>query len=99
MHRRQAAARAAFDDIVAAAQNCREFVDGSGTTNALSPLSFPSLGEATFAIRSSSTVEMDAINILVDNVLISIRHAAFGSPVDSTLTETFARAAVDRFNP
>lgn len=92
-----ASARAAFDDLVAAAQNCPQVTDSSGSVNTLSPLSFPSIGEATFAIRSSGAVEMDAINILVDNVLINIRHGAYGSPVDSALTETVARAAVERY--
>lgn len=90
-------ARAAFDDLITAAQDCSQFTDSSGSTNTLSPLSFPSLGEDTFAVRSSGTVEMDAIYILVDNVLINIRHGGLGA-VDSALTEASARTAVARYS-
>ena len=89
-------ARDAFNDLMTAAQNCTQFTDSSGSTNTLSPLSFPSLGEDTFAVRSSGTVEMDAIYILVDNVLITINHGGLGA-IDSTLTESSARTAVDRY--
>ena len=89
-------ARAALDDLMTAAQNCPQVTDSSGSTNTLSPLSFPSFGEDTFAIRSSGTVEMDAIYVLVDNVLINIRHGGIGA-IDSALTETSTRLAVERY--
>lgn len=89
-------ARAALDDLMSAAQNCSQFTDSSGSTNTISPLSFPSLGDDTFAVRSSGTVEMDAIYILVDNVLINIHHGGIGA-VDSALTEASARLATERY--
>ena len=91
-----ASARAALDDLANAAQNCTQVTDGSGSTNTISPLSFPSLGEDTFAVRSSGTVEMDAIYILVDNLLLTITHGGLGA-VDSAVTESSARTAVDRY--
>lgn len=89
-------ARAALDDLTAAAQSCPQVTDDTGSVNTISPLSFPSLGDHTFAVRSSGTVEMDAIYVLVDNVLITINHGNLGA-VDSTLTESVARAAVARY--
>lgn len=89
-------AEAAFDDLLEAARNCPEMTDSAGNTNTFSPLSFPAIGDETFAMRSSGLVELDIINIRVDDALITIMHGGLGA-VDSTQTETFARAAVARY--
>lgn len=91
-----ASASAAFDDLLEAAQNCTEMVDDAGNVNKFSPLSFPAIGDDTFAMRSSGLVELDLINIRSGNVIISIMHGGLGA-VDSAQTETFVRAAYDRY--
>lgn len=90
-------AEAAFDDLLEAARNCPEMTDSAGNTNTFSPLSFPAIGDETFAMRSSGLVELDIINIRVDDALITIMHGGLGA-VDSAQTETFARAAVERYS-
>ncbi len=89
-------AEAAFEDTLTAVNACPTFTDDAGNANTLSPLAFPTLGDDTFAVRSSGVVEMDIITIRVDNALITILQGGLGA-ADSTLTETFARAAVERY--
>lgn len=92
----RAAAVDAFNDLVKAANNCSEVVDDNGNRTALSPLSFPSLGDDTFALRGSGLLELDEIKIRIDNVIINITHGGLGG-VDSAVTEELARLAVDKY--
>lgn len=92
----RASASDAFADLVDAASGCPEFVDQSGNRFTLNPLSFPNLGDETFALRSGGTLEIDSIKILIDNVIIDITNGGLGA-VDSALTEEIARLAVDKF--
>lgn len=92
----KADAKAALDDLIAAARDCPELVDDAGNKNTFSALSFPAFGDDTFAIRSSGLVEMDIVQIRVDNVIINIIHGSLGA-VDSTQTEEFVRAAVEKY--
>lgn len=89
-------AKAALDDLIAAARDCPELVDDAGNKSTFSALSFPAFGDDTFAIRSSGLVEMDIVQIRVDNVIINIIHGGLGA-VDSTQTEEFVRAAVEKY--
>lgn len=92
----KADAKAALDDLIAAARDCPELVDDAGNKNTFSALSFPTFGDDTFAIRSSGLVEMDIVQIRLDNVIINIIHGGLGA-VDSAQTEEFARAAVEKY--
>jgi hypothetical protein len=89
-------AEAALADYMSAAEECLEFTDSEGNTTTLSPMSFPSLGDESFALRMRSSLEFDVVQVRVDNVLINIMQAGFGA-VDSALTEELARAAVERY--
>lgn len=74
--------------------------EGTPTTYQLSPLSFPKMGDDTFAFRMSGgsgifTFEADAVYIRVGDSIITIANVAVGS-VNSDLTESIAQKAVDK---
>ena len=74
--------------------------EGTPTTYQLSPLSFPKMGDDTFAFRMSGgsgmfTFEADAVYIRVGDSAITIANVAVGS-VDSDLTASIAEKAVDK---
>jgi predicted small secreted protein len=74
--------------------------DGKAIELKLSPLSFPKLGDDTFALRMSGdaegiTVGFDVVVIRRSGVMILILNAGIGSP-DSAITETVARKALEK---
>ena len=89
------AAREAFAD-------CPEYTDPEdGTVYTFSSLSFPDLGDDTFAIRMSGNmpvgpVTSDLIYIRVDDRVSVVANLAFDTTVDSELTEEWSRAVADR---
>ena len=76
--------------------------DGSTVTMDLGPLSFPKLGEETFALRIPAdsqglTLAGDMVVIRQDAVGILITNLALGT-VDTQLTETVARTALAKLD-
>lgn len=74
--------------------------DGNETTWTVSPLSFPDLGDGTFAARMGTTTFMGPMNVdivvtRVDEVIVFTAHMSIGA-ADSELTERVQRLQVDR---
>lgn len=87
--------------------SCTEFVDvdedGEETSWRLSPLSFPNIGDETFAFRMSTTVailgfvELDFVVWRRGDVVEVIGHVSTGfEGIDSEQTESFVRRADDK---
>lgn len=96
--------RADYERITGALSKCTEWKwsDSSGSYTAkVSPLSFPKLGEQTFAYRVAITApgavaSVDVVYIRVGDVISAVEHYAFGlvsATVDSAVTEQVARKA------
>jgi hypothetical protein len=95
-----------LEDFIDAANSCTEWTtaeDDQQFTWRLAPLSFPNLGDETFAIRTSTELELlglmeiDTIYIREADVIINIAHMAIGiSGIDSEQTEVFARLAIEK---
>jgi hypothetical protein len=75
--------------------------DGTPTPVELSPLSFPKIGDDTFALRMTAdtgilgSYVVDAIYVRVGNKVIGILNLQLGA-VDSDLTQSLTQLAVDR---
>jgi hypothetical protein len=77
------------------ASSCTTFKDPSdGSDIIIAPLSFPQLGDETFAVRVTTTIPVDLIFIRKANVLVYVGFG--GLNVDSSQTETFARQALTK---
>ena len=88
----------AFNDLRAAVENCPEETDGEGNVTTYSVVAFPSLGDQTYALRSSrGLADVEGARVRIGNVIISVAQSGVGG-VDSEQTEVFVRAAVDKFN-
>jgi len=78
-----------------------EISDGTPTTFHYSALSFPNLGDETFAIRMTTDAgilgeaDVDVVYVRVGNDVLSVLNIGIRS-VDSDLTQTLTQKAVDR---
>jgi len=96
-------ARSILDALAVAVDACQSFTeteDGAEITYTFSPLSFPKLGDDTYAARLSATtpfgpLAMDMAFTRVGDHVLAIINGGFGS-ADSALTETLLRLMVDR---
>lgn len=95
-------ARNQFADMLSAVDQCATFTDtqdGTTTEWTVTPISFPKLGEQSFAIRASSEfvlgfIEVDSVYIRIEDTITSIQYMVLGlQSIDSTQTEMFARLA------
>ena len=100
-------AEAAFADVFETAQSCSTFTTTSndGTVNSyeVNLLSFPALGDESFAVRSSTTLsllgllETDVIYIRQRDVVLTILYISIGlDGIDTTVTEELTRLAYDK---
>lgn len=99
-----------FDDAGAAQSQCGTFqlIDSSGTSSwKLAQVTFPQLGERTYATRVESTTEGDIFKggviqlagVSVGNNLVYVVYSSGpASEYDPTAVETFAKATVDNLN-
>lgn len=88
-------AQLAFDQTVAAGSACHSYTsDGSTTT--LSAMSFPAMGQRTFALHDSDSegVETDHVYVLQGRVLLHI--SVGGTVADPDLLSAMAHLAVKR---
>lgn len=82
--------------------NCASFSDTSKatpTSYTVSPLSFPKLGDETYAVRVTDTdvtllgpLQQDLVYFRVGDVVVTVLYLSVGT-IDSTQTEAFARQA------
>jgi hypothetical protein len=95
-------AESQFADMLSAVDQCATFTDtqdGTTTEWTVTPISFPKLGEQSFAIRASSEfvlgfIEVDSVYIRIGDTITSIQYMVLGlQSIDSTQTEQFARIA------
>ena len=100
----QSDAEALMDAFAAAVDACREFTetdeDGFETTYRFEPLSFPSLGDDTYATRltlsmSLMMVEMDLVLTRDGATIAGVFNGGLGG-VDTALTERLLRGMADR---
>lgn len=86
-------------------QGCQGFTqtedDGTETTWSVAPMSFPDLGDATFAARVTTMTffgpfAIDIVVSRVDELVVFTTHAGIGAPPDAALTEQVQRLQVDR---
>lgn len=91
-----------FAEMKAAVDQCpiiTETQNGETTEWTISPVSFPQLGDESFAVRASSDfllgfVEMDSVYFRIGDTLSSTMYLVLGlESIDSTLTEQFATTA------
>ena len=84
--------------------SCTQFTDtdsqGTPTTYQLAPLSFPKMGDDTFAFRLTTdagiaTIEADLVYIRWGDYIVQIGNASISS-VDSDLTSSIAQKALDK---
>lgn len=83
---------------IASVRACQGYTDDQGQKFNLSPLSFPDLGDETFAARldvdgPSLDLVADVVVLRQDDVIAFLFHAST-LPVDSVLTERLARTAL-----
>lgn len=75
--------------------------DGTPTTFQYAPLSFPKIGDDTYALRMTTdtgllgSIVIDAVYVRVGDRVINILNTQFGS-VDSELTQKLTQIAVER---
>lgn len=95
-------AESQFVAMLSAVDQCATFTDtqdGTTTEWAVTPISFPKLGDQSFAIRASSEfvlgfIEVDSVYIRISDTVTSIQYMVLGlQSIDSTQTEQFARMA------
>jgi hypothetical protein len=100
----EAAAHEALAKVSGALSRCRTFTskadDGSTVTVKLGALSFPNLGEETYALRMTAdsqglTLAGDVIVVRQDAIQVLITNLGVGA-VDTQLTETVARRALGK---
>lgn len=98
-------AESQFADMLSAVDQCATFTDtqdGTTTEWTVTPISFPKLGDQSFAIRASSEfilgfIEVDSVYIRIGDTVTSIQYMVLGlQSIDSTQTEQFARMAEGR---
>jgi hypothetical protein len=94
-----------FNFMLKAADDCKEFTDtenGETTQWTLSIISFPQLGEQSYAIRLSSEfmlgfIQVDSVYFRIGDTISSIQYMVIGlEGIDSAQTEAFARTAEER---
>jgi hypothetical protein len=90
-----------MDVLPEAFASCDGETDPDGTTYSVLPISFPDLGDQTFATRLDGTGAMLPISMVlvltrVDDVLIYSANAALGGGIDAALLEDLTRVMVDR---
>src|SRR5262249_29159861 len=100
------AAKGLLDTAINVLAGCREWqsTDSSGetTTYQISPLSFPTIGDHTFAFRATTDAEgipiqIDAVYVRTGDTLLVMSNAALGvAGPDSALTESMAKAAHEK---
>jgi hypothetical protein len=99
------AAKPLFDDAVQILQTCREWktmLDGAPVTVKVSPLSFPRVGEQSYAYRAtfdsaSFPFQVDAVYVRAGDIILVFAHIAVGAGgPDSALTESLVKAAYDK---
>lgn len=93
-----------FDEAGARIADCPNFdvrqVDtGSTSSYAASPLSFPTLGDRTFALRMQvqqtyETFTIDFVMIKIGHNTISVANSTYNGTPDAAVTEKAARAAL-----
>jgi len=93
-------------DLVSETANaCQSFTetdeDGTETEYTIAPLSFPDLGDETFAFRVSASslfgpFALDVAAVRDGEFTVSIIAGGFGAPPDSELTEELAQTMLDR---
>lgn len=97
-------AQAFIDTFADAVNACSEFTetDDSGTTitYTLAPLSFPDLGDGTFAARMSATTPFGPLSVdfavtVAGPTVLAVVNGGFGAP-DTALTESSMRLMLDR---
>jgi hypothetical protein len=97
-------AKRVWDEVTAVLKTCTEYTstnaDGTTITFKLTPLSFPKLGDDTFALRLTADVALfgsasvDAIYVRYGDVFLTVVHLSIGlTSVDTTLTEQVVRKA------
>jgi len=98
-------AQALVDLVAKGLQGCQGFTetddDGTETTWSVAPLSFPDLGDGTFAARVSTMTffgpfAIDIVVTRVEELVLFTMHAGIGAPPDAELTEEVQRLQVDR---
>lgn len=95
---------ATFAALTTGLSNCPKFTTTKGgerTNFTASALSFPKLGDATYAVRfkattNGMTVAYDVAGIAVGHNLIQVGQVAVGGAVDAKVMETVARGVVER---
>ncbi len=93
-----------LDLLADVAEACQSFSvtedDGSETEYTITPLSFPELGDDTFAFRMSATtvlgpITLDLAAVQEGPIVVSVGNGGLGS-ADGELTEALMRTMVDR---
>lgn len=94
----------ALEEMIEVSQSCLEWTtteNGNTMTWTLTPLSFPNLGDETFALRISTNlgilgpIEIDSIFVRTGDVITAIAYTAIGPEgVDTTVTEELMRVAL-----
>jgi hypothetical protein len=94
-----------FAKMRSAVDQCATFKDtqdGTTTDWTVTPISFPKLGDQSFAIRLSSEfalgiIEVDSVYIRIGDTITSLQYMVLGlQSIDSTQTELFARLAEEK---
>lgn len=97
-------AKDVMDRFADAVDVCQSFTevdeDGVETSYTFSPLSFPDLGDDTYAARLNGTtafgpVALDMVFTRVDDKVLAVMNGGFGA-ADTALTEQMLRLMVDR---
>ena len=96
-------ADALIDEVAAVVRDCPHALVDSGLRGSvvtLAPLPFPALGDRTYALRMTVTgdrrTELDQVFVRTAGVLVVVRHVAPGGEVDTVMTETVARRALEK---
>lgn len=96
-------ADALMDEVAAVVRDCpHALVDSGfrGSVVTLAPLPFPALGDRTYALRMTITgdrrTELDQVFVRTAGLLVVVRHVAPGGEVDTVMTETVARRALEK---
>jgi hypothetical protein len=93
-----------IDDLTAGLTACPKFTitsKGEKTTYVASAMSFPNLGDATYAVRFKAsnqtiTAGFDVVGIVIGQNLVQIGQVAIGGSADAKVMETVARKTLAR---